>query len=418
MIIKFKIEPKLNNIKGKVIINRNELETSDFLLNRDFEIEKLLVDGLNMNPSNMVERICLEDSYDYLVNKYTLPEDIETIEINYTGKLTGKTGCYPYVRERISEKFSLLRFETYCYPLFVLDKPRGLSEYLKGGKKLDDIEVDVPVGYDVVSSEKMKSSRTVGSRKIYTFYGDGRFFNATIARYKKTDLISGEFYLLGDNVDEEFIEESLKNAHRIMNKYFGDRDIKSTTKYVVIPDGFGQFVKNETVFITESDLSKKNNIANIIHEFIHLGWNAKVGIEVQRTRFFDEGFTNYFTLRVLEELWNTEDYHNHIEEYINNFNYNKEKLNEIVPVVEFGKHDCGGLSYSIGALLLKELEERIGRETFDEITKKFLLNYKNEEADFELFCQTYQTGSKIKELDGFFNDWLYGTNGYEKYSRI
>jgi len=418
MNIKFKIEPKLNIIKGKVFINRNEIETTEFLLNRDFEIKRLLIDGDTINPGNIVRLICLKESYDYLVNKYTLPEDFETIEIDYIGKLTGTTGCYPYVRERISEEFSLLRFETYCYPLFPLDKPRGLSEYLKGGKNLDDIEVDVPIGYDVVSSEKMKSSMAVDSRQRYTFHGNGRYFNAAIAKYKKIDLISGDFYLLGDNIDEEFIENSLVNAHRIMNKYFGERDIKTATKYVVIPDGFGQFVKNQTVFITESDLNNKSNIANIIHEFIHLGWNAKVGIEVQRTRFFDEGFTNYFTLRVLEELWDTEDYQNHIEGYIRSFNYNKEKLNEIVPVVEFGEHNCGGLSYSIGALLLKNLEEKIGRETFDEITKEFLLKYEYEKTDFELFCLAYQRGNDIEELNRFYDDWLYGTNGYEKYIRV
>ena len=62
-------------------------------------------------------------------------------KIKNKGIFNGETGSCPYVKEIISEGFSLLRFETYCYPLFVPNKDRGVNKYLLNRDTKDIIKI-------------------------------------------------------------------------------------------------------------------------------------------------------------------------------------------------------------------------------------------------------------------------------------
>lgn len=395
--------------------NLDKVNTNKFCLNREFIVEEIKVDDQSICPKAICESIKLEGFEEYIVNQYTLPLEGKTIEIKYTGFLSGKTGICPYVQEKITEEFTFLRWETFCYPLFLQDGERSVYEYLSKCTIPGEIIVNVPKSYGIVSTQNLKMKISEDCRTIYYFEGDWHNFSASIAKYKYVKLNCGEFYLMSDKVDMKLIEDTLQSAHNFLNSTFGHREINSNIKYGVVPDGLGQFAKNNTIYIVESALSSVYNLCNVVHEFIHLGWNVKTNMETHRTRFFDEAFTQYFTMRVMEKLLNKEEYRKFFNRHVESFNNQKKRLTKDVPIVEFGIHEYGDLSYTIGVLCLKELENIIGREDFDCITKLFLEKYKDSIVDFKLFYKEYSILSSETDIKEFFDEWIYSTSGYRKY---
>ncbi len=418
MHLNLTIEPSQNQMFGKLWLNRSEIETLSFMLNRDFTIHKIVMDHADQSDKIPKEEICLHDCFDYRLNQFTLMQEFESLEIHFSGTLTGETGSCPYVKEQISEAFTLIRFETYCYPLFIPQGERGVNRYLRGSDNQDHIAVDVPRDYVLVSGEVLVGVEQIGEgleeRKLYSYKGNSRDFSAALARYKTLETSGGRYFILGKEIDLNFVENTLRDANLFMQENFGTREIHSDAQYCVIPSGFGSFAVNKTVFIQEDTLSNKEDIAGMIHEFIHLGWNAKVELFDQRSRFFDEGFTNYFVLRVVEDLWGEAQRNAEIKRYERSFNRYLEKMDGIPSVTEFSKLECGGLSYSIGALILWELETLLGRYLFDALTRQFLSDYQHKETTFVDFCRAYNPQNS-EEIEDFYRNWIYSAKGYEKY---
>lgn len=155
------------------------------------------------------------------------------------------------------------------------------------------LSVTVPDGYEVIATERLKSRIVQADSVQFAYEGSLAVnnFNCSIAPYKKVTTTVGTFFLLNDclNID---VEDIMKKAH----------------------------------------------------EFIHLGWNAKAEGIVQRMRFFDEAFTCYFQMRVMEVLTGDNDLvHYYINSYRQQMNSGKY---ELVPISEFGKYEYGDLNFS------------------------------------------------------------------------
>ncbi|MDR1148490.1 MAG: hypothetical protein LBK66_07655 [Spirochaetaceae bacterium] len=141
---------------------------------------------------------------------------------------------------------------------------------------------------------------------------------------------------------------------------------------------------------------------NLVHEFIHTGWNAKVEDPgVQRCRFFDESFTVYFTWRVMADILGEDGAQPLLQTFTNTRGY------DLVPIKDFGAKDSGDLGYSIGALCLYKLSKLTGEETFDRATKQFLDKHQDIPVDFEKFCAEYQNLCPNADLEDFFQKWIY-----------
>ncbi len=415
----FNMDLEHGNMEVEATYSKDDLRGRSFLLNRDFVVTELVCDVEKLDVSSAMSNVIL-DQGQYAVNSYSLPRCRESVAVKYNGYLDGTTGQWPYVQEQISGEFTFLRFETYCLPLFSDIKQENIINYIF--ESFDyQIEIVVPVKYQVLSPAKLKTILEKGPTKTYCFAGNGMiadFFNFAIAQYREVKLPSGRFFVVNTtDEDIKYISEVIEKTHKYMNENFGSVEIASSTKYVEIPNGFGAFTRSECVYCTESHFGDKNKIRNFIHEFIHLGWNAKnvAGLD-QRIRFFDEAFTNYFTLRVIEAVigreYSESVYQGYIAKYQQQIKIDSKKL---VPICDFGKHEYGGLSYTIGALSLLELCREVGREKFDQATTAFLKKYRTQAVDLATFCQEYTVLCQRPDLKKFFETWLYSTKGPEKY---
>lgn len=407
MEFNFYVNPQQGYLLGKVIIHLSDKLGQQFYLNWEFEVEQILCDGIEKEYE--VRSVLLEELDGYKVNCYSLPIFENTIEITYKGALSGKSGCCSYARETINSDFTLLRVETFCYPIFIEAKEDSLRSYFQRFEEFV-VKIEIPKDYIAVSSGKTLSLEQA-VHNCWEEKMNSYNFAIAIARYVEKRLSLGKFYFLQENEKIRLIEKTLGDTHQFMNTRFGKREIQSAIKYVTIPKHMGSFVLGEAVFIEESHYSQVKELEPLIHEFIHLGWNARTDIETQKIRFFDEAFTSYFQLRVMEELLTQDEYKKVVKEYQESYKRCKQYLIKDVPIIHYGEYGYSDLSYTVGAFCLEQLCHQLGRERFDEVTTIFLEKYQQIPVDMETFCKEYITLSQKSELKEFFNDWIYTTKG-------
>ena len=407
MKIEFNVKPYQGCMNVKITYDREEVKQDYFYLNRDFVINHCLADDEKYDISNEIELSSLDNYDGYQVNKYFLPQFHEQFTLEYTGYLTGKTGLCPYVRETISPDFTFLRFETFCYPLFFDDSSeKTLSDFLRTRLTID-VTVIMPEEFTAVSCMPEVAYKIENGIKKQLFWSDRHDLAIAVAKYTVKKLSFGNFYLLNE-IDGAQLENTMKIAHSFMNEHFGVRDISARTNYAAIPNHYGSFATAITVFIDESTFDSIKSMNQIIHEFIHLGWNVKTDSETQRIRFFDEAFTCYFEMRVMEHLM--KDSYRYIE-YIEAYKNQLTRYDGNVPIIEFGRHGYGDLSYTIGAICLYKLSEFVGVEIFERATREFLQKYKDTPVNMQIFCDDYISLCHKPGLEQFFKDWIYTTNG-------
>ena len=406
MRIEFTVKPGQACMNVKVMFNREELKQDYFFLNRDFRFNHCFIDGESYDIAAYTDLISLESiCAGFQVNKCTIPQSFRKIEMEYTGYLSGKSGSWPYVRESISPEFTFLRFETYCYPIFCNDDMHSLISFLDTYADVD-LVVTVPSEFIAVSCAKEAGSFSADGMTTYNFRSDVFGFNVAIAKFKVSSLSLGKFYLLRE-IDSMLVENVLRKAHEFMNNRYGTRNI-SGVNCVAIPASLGSFAKPKTLFVDETTFKSVKSMNHIIHEFIHLGWNVLADSKTQRIRFFDEAFTCYFEMRVMEHILG-ENYR--LLDLISSYTEQLKRYDKNVPIIDFGKYEYGDLSYTIGAICLYKLSELVGIEVFERATTVFLEKYKDIPVNMEIFCIEYTNLCNNPRLIHFFEDWIYSTNG-------
>jgi hypothetical protein len=384
---------------------KQDAKGGDFFLNRDFTVTRLLVDGKTVCPADIREQVTIFDGYE--VNIYHLPVFEDCVHVEYRGILSGETGMAPYVRETISEDFTFLRWETFCYPVFA--PVENLFGALGDTAKLT-MSVKVPKDYLVQFSGGSTTEQETNGGIVYTASGNMPLaqYAAAIAGYQKIEYETGVYYFL-PNTDTEtiskLIDPVMSRANAFMQEHFGEREFLQKLRVVEIPKGFGSFAVPEEhmTYMDGSAFSSVFEMRQLVHEFIHTGWNAKLPAgEVGRCRFFDESFTCYFTWRVMADLLGKNGAKPLLEQFTNTIG-----IDDPGPIKDWGLKDYGQLGYTIGALFLYKLSVLVGEEGFDRATAEFLAKYKDTPADFEKFCVEYKRLCPDVDLEVFFQKWIY-----------
>jgi len=314
----------------------------------------------------------------------------------------------------------LLRWETLPYPLFCEPEWSSIYQALSQIGHLD-LQVHVPNPYTVLTSlgeSKEVISSHPGMKAFQFANEDTRYSNLTIvvAPYTIQDTEFGKFFLLSSPLSKEKISQLLE-AKSFLNQSYGNRDSGSKPIYATIPHGFGSFALPDVkvIFIQQSAIESSSHFRQVIHEYIHLYWNVPALSTVQRMRFFDEAFTCYFEIKTMEYLQADEGL---LASKITTFKQQMASgIYKNVPIVQYGLHEQGGLSYTLGAIFLYRLQEFIGEEWFNRIIRDFLQKYQDTPvvmSDFEnAFLEGVEPEKKVW-LREFLDRWLYTTSESDK----
>lgn len=361
-----------DRVEGRFTASGCSLSGSRFALNSAFAVKRILADGM---PADYYAEP-VEDGYQIVA--FEAP-GCKSLAVEYEGVLDGTTGRYPYVREKTTDDFYILRSETVYYPVFALPDSEAYLRSLLSPLERDKYRVTV----EIAGTRCLRTNLREVSDGVY----EGHNPTIAVGSYRLETCPFGTIACFGmgrDTLSE--IRHAAAYVQDFMSRY-KPAEIRDF-QIVEIPAGLGSFVLPGTMF-----LAGEPDIREMIHEFIHTSWNPRCSGSVQRSRFFDESVTEYFTAKILDcyGLQNAEASRTAWEaQYRAAIVENPE--NE-VPIADYGLRELGGLAYSFGPIALFALEDAVGGVEMERAMSALLARYQREDVDFEKFQALFPAGA-------------------------
>ena len=372
-----------DRVEGYLTANRPSLSSSFFALNPAFAVKRVLADGVPI----LWNTTSGENGYQTV---FFYAPDCKSLTVEYDGFLDGTTGRYPYVKEKTSDDFYILRSETLYYPVFALPDSEAYLQSLLSPLERDKYRVTV----EIAGARRFQTNLRKTPDGIY----EGHNPTIAVGDYRLEPCPFGTIAYFG--MSREALAEVRRTAAYVQDfmsryKLARIRDFQ----VIEIPAGLGSFVLPGTMFF-----SGEPKIRQLIHEFIHTNWNPRSSGSVQRSRFFDESVTEYFTAKILEyyglqdtvtsrAAWEAQ-YCSAITAY----------PEDEVAIADYGPRELGRLAYSFGPLALFALEEAVGEAEMTRAMSALLTQYQQEDVDFEKFRDLFPA-----DAAPVFREYFYST---------
>lgn len=339
------------------------------------------------------------------------PKDSMILTIKYSGMILGYSEVMAYVKDRIDDEYTLLRPDTYFYPILT-DATFAGSLAANDYKFTYHIVTEVPTGHTVAC----------GGQLINTYTKDK--FTSFIYRSKvptwRIDIAVAKFNFLKNNsISVFYLPEDSLGAKRIMNasqqviKYYSDLFCvpNSYNGYTIIqiPDGWGSQAAEYYFLQSSAAFKDSSRISEVYHEIAHT-WNANPKRDIQRCRYFDEAFASFFEALAIGFFNGPESMKEDMEKSRDIFTrwaeYDPEVFN--TPISDYWKKELGRHSYTKGAWSLYLLYNIVGDKTFASIIRSMLTEFHQKEIDFIQFQKLCERIAN-RDLNTFFNEWIFGT---------
>jgi hypothetical protein len=143
------------------------------------------------------------------------------------------------------------------------------------------------------------------------------------------------------------------------------------------------------------------------HEVIHQWFYNLLGNDQLDEPWLDEGVTSYQTYRYFGERYGQRTGDIYFESLLGRWEAVDQALIPIgKAVAEYADEEYTPIVYGRGAVFLRELEETIGRETFDAFLRAYVARFRwgrPTTADFQAMAET----QCACDLDGLFNEWVH-----------
>lgn len=391
LYLKLLIDLRSGTLKGHAHIELSKY-VKCFLLNKGLEVKYCDVKFSQ-------ELIELADFKGYEVNFIKLKTPTRELEVEYSGTLKSYEKFFPYLKDKISEEYTLLRTDTYFYPIFAKPTSKSIISTITMSKFDAEVLISgIPNEYRIASGGEVQGGKV---RISNTWRLD-----IAIAKFSLIKSDNFKAYVLIGN--EKHGKRIIKLARKAFNLYcFMFEERKTEYTIIEIPNGYGGQAGINYSLVESKDL-RSTKPYGVYHELAHL-WNPKAEGEVQRTRFFDEAFANYLTALLIRELYGEGEFRKILKEFKTTYwqlvKSHFPKGSE-VPLIEYGKYELGTLSYSKGALILHELHKLIG-DSFYELIRKCCKRFRDKPIDFEKFKTLAEEVSGMS-LDEFFSEKVYG----------
>ncbi|MFN4299641.1 MAG: M1 family metallopeptidase [Thermaurantimonas sp.] len=207
-----------------------------------------------------------------------------------------------------------------------------------------------------------------------------------------------------DAAHQEFsdVEKMILAAESLYGPYLWDR-----YDLLVMPPSFpfGGMENPRLTFVTPTVIAGDKSLVSLVaHELAH-SWSGNLVTNATWNDFWlNEGFTVYFELRIMEQIYGVE-----YAEMLAQLSYNEliGALNTLPPDETIlkakldGKNPddaVGPIAYEKGYFFLRTIEKKVGRRFFDEFLKKYFETYKFKSVTTEDFLE-FLKANLLKKKD-------------------
>jgi hypothetical protein len=317
-----------------------------------------------------------------------------TLTVRYAGQLIG----YPevgmlYVRETLDPDFTILRYETFCYPQ--VTQPE--SEAVSAARQFDifdqEIEVTVPEGHVVVSGGRSTGVASPDGQTTYSFasYEPEGIMMIPIAPYRvATTGPHRVFHFAGSAEGVGVLMGNLERVMALFSDWFGPPQVERGLTIAEIPRFFGSQAGPLILQTTEA-FTDPERYHEFFHELSHL-WNP-TDIDPQACRW-NEGLATFLEGVVEDRIARPGFLEEHLSGIFSRLKTNLEKNEKLrtTAMIDYGRHDMTGYSYSVGALFFALLHDRVGEEAFLAFFHDYFQAHRTSGSSDRAFAEAIVTG--------------------------
>ncbi|MEC4726457.1 M1 family metallopeptidase [Shewanella sp. D64] len=198
---------------------------------------------------------------------------------------------------------------------------------------------------------------------------------------------------------------------------------------LVLPSSFpfGGMENPRLAFMTPTLIAgDKSLVSTVAHELAHSWTGNLVSNATWRDLWLNEGFTTYFTNRIVEAVFGKEQAELEVVlEY--------GRLKEELATTEFAEQNLPAnvqqqdpneafnrFTYDKASMFVHDLERRIGREAFDKFLFTYVEHFAFEAITTEIFIEYAKTTLLVEHVDKIsaaeLNEWVYGCGMPEYFS--
>lgn len=355
-----------------------------------------------------------------VIDEEFLPNETKTIHLEYSGFLLGytETGML-YVTDRISPKFTLIRNDSYSYP--VLGIPDVASFRMNAFAHFFEYEIDVTVPDTLVVANGGNLISMTRQNDLATYRYKSKIPNwridIAIGPYKKMSGGRLDVFYLTDSMAATSIVNHGIMAMELYNNWWGELQNENTIAVIETERGSGGQADETAILLPQEGFGVGDDFTYLYHELSHL-WNVKISEEKGFEPRWYEGLATFCEYLIPEKL--SPEHEGLLKKGANNML--RRLRNDIrrtpalleVPMADFGNRSMTRHSYTQPMVMFTVLHYWLGEETFNTLLGGFYQEYHAIGAstrDFTNYCIAI---SGVEKLKVFFDDWVYTTN-YTKF---
>ncbi|MFO7810628.1 MAG: M1 family aminopeptidase, partial [Candidatus Delongbacteria bacterium] len=350
------------------------------------------------------------------INTNIEPKNTTTLKIQYDGYLLGyqETGI-GYIKDRISKNFTLIRMDSYSYPILAEPSIGFLRKNIGSDNFTYKLSVTVPESLIVANGGHLLSKNTENSNTTYKYESKNPTWriDISISTYQfgtkgRLDI----FYLQNDSTIAKALLDQGSKVLKLYTQWWGELKNDNSITIIETEEGSGGQA-SETAILLPQESFTTNSYSHLYHELSHL-WNVAINEKEGLSPRWEEGLATFCEYYVYEYL-NTEkkgildkDANKVIIRMKKIFDA-KPKMYEI-PMYEFGNKGLTDYSYNQGMVMFTVFYKLVGKEKFDLIVRSFYEQYHNSGATTICFTDLCEKVIQRKGVKKFFNDWIYTAN--------
>jgi hypothetical protein len=344
-----------------------------------------------------------------------LGADQETVlEIHYAGHVLGyaETGM-AYVRDRVDTAYTLLREDSYAYPVVGYPSIRvrrraGLPEYSYTAR------ITVPASHSVANGGRLVERIEHGATTTFVYASAKQSWRMDFGIAAFGTLRRGDFtvfHMPADSAGAGRIMDGMERTLALYTRWFGPLRGDSPFAVIEIPDGWGSQADATSILQAAAAFRDPKREYELYHEISHL-WNVR-DTDGPSPRW-NEGLATFLEDLVTDSLYARTTMDSTAIRYARwlSGRVRADSSLRSVPPADYGARNMTGWSYSVGSLMFYSLYRLVGHEAFSRIIGDFYTRYSDTGANTADFVRLAKQASPT-DLTTFFDDWMYGTRWTE-----
>lgn len=334
-----------------------------------------------------------------------------TVIVDYAGFLVGytETGSL-YIRDRIDERFTILREDALAFPVAGLPSRRANRAATRPDFEFE-VTIAVPERLTVASGGELVR-RTVNdgfATYVYRSTAPVPFLNLPIAEYGIREAQGIRVYHFPEDAAgaERVLERSLQ-ALRLLGDWFGPLDNPPRFAIMEIPEGWGSQADLAGGIIQTADAFRApDSLRELYHELSHL-WNVP---DTDRpSPRWNEGLAMFLQCRLARELDGWDGMEAYVERVADRLleRTGSDPDYRDTPFVRYGEAALTDYSYGTGLLMFYVLQQVAGDRQLLAALGGYYQRYRTTGGSFAELTRhlTSATGLDLAEL---LDDWVYTT---------